>query len=249
MFDISGTGPSTPMYAEDLYGAGQNIIADQMAPGIKRMTGYESPKRKAMAIADTADLSSMKSIQDTYKKLQQINAGAASAWLKEALDTYNTGTQRMTAETSRLQALAKAPVKRETKFDGVTGQLKYVDTGQPVPGFEDKKTPKGGDKVTVKSPTVQDITMIKEDIESEYATGLFDKLVDNKLPTGMTKDSLADFIFRYKQINPQETTFTVMEKIDKGTIDATKIISIMGASTAAPAAASQDPFSMPAIPK
>lgn len=85
MFDISGTGPSTPMYAEDLYGAGQNIIADQMAPGIKRMTGYESPKRKAMAIADTADLSSMKSIQDTYKKLQQINAGAASAWLKEVM--------------------------------------------------------------------------------------------------------------------------------------------------------------------
>ncbi len=183
MFDISGTGSrQKPMYAKDLYAAGQNMFADQMAPGVKRMTGYESPKRKAMAIANKADLSSMSSIQNTYKGLQQINTEMASAWLKESLNTYNTGTQRMTAENARITAMSKTPTKRETKFNQVTGQLKYVDNGAIVPGFEQVKTPANKD-VTVKSPTVQDIEMISAEIGNKYDSWVWDAgLFDNSIP-------------------------------------------------------------------
>ena len=78
--------------------AGQGL-ADQLAPGIKRMTGYESPKRKAMAIAAKADLNSMPSIQDTYQQIQQINPTAATAWLKDAMTSFNGETQRKATET------------------------------------------------------------------------------------------------------------------------------------------------------
>lgn len=78
--------------------AGQGL-ADQLAPGIKRMTGYESPKRKAMAIAAKADLNSMKSIQDTYQQIQQINPTAASAWMKDVMPQAQEQGKRQVASS------------------------------------------------------------------------------------------------------------------------------------------------------
>jgi len=109
MFDISGTGSrQKPMYAKDLYAAGQNMFADQMAPGIKRMTGYESPKRKAMAIAEGADTTNIDSINDTHSQLQQVNADMASAWLKDAMKIHTAKTTDISAQASLMNALKKA---------------------------------------------------------------------------------------------------------------------------------------------
>ena len=83
------------MTADEAAGAGADLLSNQLAPGIKRMTGYESPKRQAMAIADKADLSSMSSIQDTYKQIQQINPTAATAWLKDVMPIAKEKTARL----------------------------------------------------------------------------------------------------------------------------------------------------------
>ena len=96
MFDA---GSKRLMTADEAAGAGADLLSNQLAPGIKRMTGYESPKRQAMAIADKADLSSMSSIQDTYKQIQQINPTAATAWLKDAMTSFNGETQRRATST------------------------------------------------------------------------------------------------------------------------------------------------------
>jgi hypothetical protein len=93
--------------------AGQEL-GNQLAPGIKRMTGYESPKRKAMAIAGKADLSSMPSIQGTYQELQQINPTAATAWLKDAMASFN-------GETQRKATSAKGATKVQFQKAGVPG--------------------------------------------------------------------------------------------------------------------------------
>lgn len=220
MFDISGTGSrAKPMYAEDLYAAGQNMFADQMAPGIKRMTGYESPKRKAMAIAGKANLNSMSSIQDTHKQLQQINAEMANAWLKQSLESYNSRTQRMTAENSRLSAMSKAPAKRETKFNQVTGQLQYVDNGQVVPGFEAVKS--ATDSSNKPSDLPQMSAISKENIENlvdeVFDFGFFD-LSGKK--TDISKNTIVDFVFSHSQIKnipPEE----VIRGLADGTIKLT----------------------------
>jgi hypothetical protein len=213
MFDISGTGSrQKPMYAEDLYAAGQNMFADQMAPGIKRMTGYESPKRKAMAIAGKADLSSMKSIQDTYGQLQQINAEMASAWLKESLTTFNSSTQRMTAENARLAAIGKKGKDRRIVLQG--GIQYYADDGSRVlPGA-------AGKAVTPEKPS--DLPQMTEKEEIRIGS-----LVDEAFDFGMTdftgkktevdKETITDFVFSYSQIKnvgPSE----VLKGLINGTI-------------------------------
>jgi hypothetical protein len=93
--------------------AGQGL-ADQLAPGIKRMTGYESPKRKAMAIAGKADLSSMKSIQDTYQQIQQINPTAATAWIKDVMpQAQELGKRQQAVQTSRD---SRGPMQKAIEF-------------------------------------------------------------------------------------------------------------------------------------
>ena len=77
-----------------------SALGDQLAPGVERMTGYVSPKRKTMAIANSADLSSMSSIEDTYKQIQKINPTAASAWLKDAMSTFKADTERRKISTT-----------------------------------------------------------------------------------------------------------------------------------------------------
>ncbi len=68
-----------------------SALGDQIAPGIERMTGYVSPKRKAMAIAEKVDLSSQDSIRNTWKQLNQLNPKAATAWLKDVTSMETPG--------------------------------------------------------------------------------------------------------------------------------------------------------------
>ncbi len=94
--------------------AGGMDLNTQLAPGIKRMTGYESPKHKAMSIAKTADLSSMASIQETYQKIQQINPEAASAWLKDVMpQAKETGDRMRAKQTSRD---SRGPFQKAVEF-------------------------------------------------------------------------------------------------------------------------------------
>lgn len=251
MFDISGTGSrQKPMYADDLYAAGQNMFADQMAPGIKRMTGYESPKRKAMAIAGKADLSSMSSIQDTYKQLQQINAEMASAWLKDTMSNYNAGTQRMTAENARLTAMSKTPTKRETKFDQATGQLRYVDNGKVVPGFEQVKPSGSNDDKDSDLPQMTKVTyeQIQEDINNVFDYSVWD-LTSPDAPGGISERQLINFIFGYEQITNTGRA-EIIEGIKNKTIDPTKPIPKKTSTTAqSPNSSSVGFIPTPAMPK
>jgi hypothetical protein len=102
------------MTADEMAGAGADLLSNQLSPGIKRMTGYESPKRQAMSIANSADLSSMQSIQTAYKKIQQINPAAASAWLKDVMTSFNADTQRKATS-------AKGTAKIQFQKAGVPG--------------------------------------------------------------------------------------------------------------------------------
>ena len=221
-----------------------SALGDQLAPGVERMTGYKSPKRKAMAIAESADLSSMSSIEDTYKQIQKINPTAATAWLKDAMSTFNAGTQRMSAQASYATARNKSPAKRETKFNQVTGQLQYVDNGAVVPGFNQMKPKPTPDT----SDLGQRTALTKEDVE-----GLLDDAFDFGMldfsgkKTSIDKDTLSSFVFSYSQINnigPEE----VIQGIVEGTIDVKKG-SKQGLTPGATAPQTVNPFSVPAIPK
>ena len=121
-----------------------SALGDQLAPGVERMTGYSSPKRKAKAIANSTDLSSMASIQDSYKKIQKINPTAASSWLKDVMTTF-------TADTARKQSTAKSSPKVSYQKGGlpgdptktillsnVSGTMQPVLNKQGKPYIEDK---------------------------------------------------------------------------------------------------------------
>ena len=76
-------------------------LGDRIAPGITELTGFESPRQKMKGIVNSVDLSSMASIQDGYKKMQQINPAAASAWLKDVMPSFNAETHRKVATASK----------------------------------------------------------------------------------------------------------------------------------------------------
>ena len=141
MFDA---GSKRLMTADEAAGAGADLLSNQLAPGIKRMTGYESPKRQAMAIADKADLSSMSSIQDTYKQIQQINPTAATAWLKDAMTSFNGETQRRATSTKGAATVQfqKAGVPGDpTKtilLSNKNGRMEPVLNAQGQPYIENK---------------------------------------------------------------------------------------------------------------
>jgi len=122
MFDVKSTGK--PMYAEDLYARSANMLSDQLAPGIKRTTGYENPNRKAkrmaMAIADQADTTNIQSIKDTHRQLQQINPTAASAWLKEAINIFTAQNQSLTAQAAYRNSLGKKKEEKESDVPQMT---------------------------------------------------------------------------------------------------------------------------------
>ena len=134
MFDVD----KSPMLTGAQMGAiGAREVGNLLAPGIKRMTGYESPKRKAMAIAESTDLSSMESINNSYRKMQQINPAAASAWLKDVMSTYNAETQRRaTMGTSKPNTAADKHRRNQmasalqSNFDMTTtaGRAKFIQT-------------------------------------------------------------------------------------------------------------------------
>lgn len=223
MFDISGTGSGKPMYAKDLYGAGQNMFADQMAPGIKRMTGYESPKRKAMAIADKADTTNLQSIKDTHRQLQQVNPTAASAWMKEALDIYNAQTQALSAQASYVNATGKKAQDR--KIVAQNGVQYYADTGERV-------LPKVADKApTPPTPSpVAQATQVSLDavgilVNQEFDFGLWDvsgiEPVFTKKNIELSKEKLTDFVYTYSNKNKVDAG-SVIQGIIAGLIDPTK---------------------------
>lgn len=245
MFDISGTGSGKPMYAKDLYGAGQNMFADQMAPGIKRMTGYESPKRKAMAIADKADTTNLQSIKDTHRQLQQLNPTAASAWMKEALDIYNAQTQALSAQASYVNATGKKA--KDRKIVAQNGVQYYADTGERV-------LPKVADKAPtpVESSPVAQATQVSLDavgtlVDQEFDFGLWDLSgVDTKL----SKEKLTDFVYTYSNKNKVDAG-SVIQGIIAGLIDPNKTVEDVAAPTSFnnPYPTNTNPLTVPPLPK
>ena len=222
-----------------------SALGDQLAPGVERMTGYKSPKRKAMAIAEAADLSSMSSIEDTYKQIQKINPTAATAWLKDAMSTFNAGTQRMSAQASYATARNKSPAKRETKFNQVTGQLQYVDNGAVVPGFNQMKPKPTPDTSDLGQTTPLTKEIVEGLLDDAFDFGMLDWSGATKTDTN--KDTMASFVFSYSQINnigPEE----VIQGIVNGTIDVKKGAN-QKTTTGATAPQAVNPFSVPAIPK
>ena len=105
-----------------------SALGDQLAPGVERMTGYVSPKREAKAIANSTDLSSMASIQDSYKKIQKINPTGASSWLKDVMTTFKADTERR-----KIGATKGTPIKAEEAHLKATRD-KYIKDKGPEEG-------------------------------------------------------------------------------------------------------------------
>jgi len=92
-------------------------LGDRIAPGITELTGFESPRQKMKGIVNSVDLSSMASIQDGYKKMQQINPAAASAWLKDAM-TVIEGHVEQQKEQGGLQGTFADTLKTAAFVEG-----------------------------------------------------------------------------------------------------------------------------------
>ena len=226
---------------------GAQELGDATAPWIKENLGYESPQRKMKAIAANTDLSDGKAVQKTFNALMQMNPRSAQQWLQSVKPVIN---QHIEQQKMAVTLRGKAKDRRIVVQNGIQY---YVDTGERVlpraPGKQDK-TP-----APVKHINKFVAAGIKAEIDDGFG-GSWSNWFGSALPGSMTEESLIDFIHRYTELNPGETTHSVMNKIvefqtSKGTtgLDATKPItaSTPGGQTTPPS--SSNPFNVPAQPK
>lgn len=215
MFDYeTNFNPAEPLwqrYSKQAEQQRQGLMRDVVDPFIEEKTGYVSPKAKMQRMAAQTDLSDMNSVKNTFNTIMSHSPTAAAKWLKSVEPLIKS-----TIEQQKVAAQMMPKPKQRKIVKDAQGRQRYVDTGELV--FPGVTPPKKDETLTIKSPTKQDADMITKEIDSHYQTGFLDML-DASLPEGMTQESLVDFIFRYKQFNPQETTITVVEKLLKGTID------------------------------
>ena len=199
-------------------GSGYQELADKLAGGLEKHTGYVSPQRQLRRAVSQTDLSDSDSVQKTFQMLMQKSPQDAVQWLNSIKPIIAANIEQ---EKLRLQGMTK-PRERKIIKDA-QGRQRYVDTGDLVfPGVSGKP-PEAPKQQDLPQMNVAEKERITELVDATFDFGIGDAWFTGQpdAPKGFSEKELVDFVFSYSQIK-NIPPIQVIKGLKDGVIDPTQ---------------------------